>query len=83
MTRNRLVEMRLRDMLGFDCLGDWEAWQHLPFELWPCGSLLSYLADTGQGFAGDQPTAIELRAIVAAVTGCAVVPGADAGERVH
>ena len=76
MNHKSLVEWRTAAMGAHDC-HHWEAWKHLPFELWPDAALASYLDGTGSegAFNGGQPTAAELRAIVAdAIGACEVIP---------
>ncbi len=61
----RTAEMRQHDT------ETWEAWQDIPFEMWPDAALVSYLNGTAweSAFDGSQPTATELRAIIAEAIG--------------
>ena len=73
---DRMLQDRTAEVRGHDC-HDWRAWQHLPFELWPDPALVSYLVGTvwESAFTGRQPSATELRAIVAEALGpCHVMP---------
>ncbi len=73
---NRTLQARTAEMRDHDC-HDWRAWQYVPFELWPDAAIVSYLLGTmwESAFDGHQPTATELRVIVAEAIGpCRVIP---------
>jgi hypothetical protein len=73
---DRMLEARTAEMEAHDSLS-WEAWQHLPMECWPDAALISFLIGTvwESAFDGVQPSAAEVRAIVAEAIGpCHVVP---------
>ena len=73
---DRMLQARTAEVRDHDCLS-WEAWQHLPLECWPDAALTSFLLGTvwESAFNGAQPTAAELRAIVAEAIGpCRVIP---------
>ena len=81
---NVALEERTAELRAHDC-DRFEAWGHLPFELWSGGALVDFLAGTGWAaeIDLDEPTAAELRAVVSLALGpeaAAFKPPAPARE---
>ena len=58
MNHKSLVEWHTAAMGAHDC-HHWQAWRHLPFELWPDAALVSYLAGPDSDYMTGQSIIID------------------------